>query len=89
MKNQTKTVSIVIISFIYLIAILLGYVIFGMLNKGLHELVALFLADVMATVVVWGFGLFYKNVSVYDPYWSGASSKTSQAMLNTGKRRGC
>ena len=72
MKNQTKTVSIVIIGIIYLIAILLGYFVFITLNKGLHELVALFFADVVATVVVWGFGLFYKNVSVYDPYWSVA-----------------
>ena len=72
MKNQNKTVSIVIIGIIYLIAILLGYFVFRMLNKGLYELVALFLADVVATVVVWEFGLFYKNVSVYDPYWSVA-----------------
>lgn len=72
MKNQNKTVSIVIIGIIYLIATLLGYFVFRMLNNGLHELVALFLADVVATVVVWGFGLFYKNVSVYDPYWSVA-----------------
>ena len=72
MRNQTKTVSIVIIGIIYLIAILLGYFVFMTLNKGLHELLALFLADVVATVVVWGFGLFYKNVSVYDPYWSVA-----------------
>lgn len=72
MRNQTKTVSIVIIGIIYLIAILLGYFVFRMLNTGLHELLALFLADVVATVVVWGFGLFYKNVSVYDPYWSVA-----------------
>ena len=72
MKNQTKTVSIVIIGIIYLIAILLGYFVFRMLKTGLHELWALFLADVVATVVVWGLGLFYKNVSVYDPYWSVA-----------------
>ena len=72
MRNQTKTVSIVIIGIIYLIAILLDYFVFRILNKGLHELVALFLADVVATVVVWGFGLYYKNVSVYDPYWSVA-----------------
>ena len=72
MKNQNKTVSIVIIGIIYLIATLLGYFVFRMLNKGLHELVALFVADVVATVVVWGFGLYYKNVSVYDPYWSVA-----------------
>ena len=72
MRNQTKTVSIVIIGIIYLIAILLGYFVFRMLNTGLHELLALLLADVVATVVVWGFGIFYKNVSVYDPYWSVA-----------------
>ena len=29
-------------------------------------------ADVIATVIVWGFGLVYENVSVYDPYWSVA-----------------
>ena len=72
MKNQNKTVSIVIIGIIYLIATLLGYFVFRMLNKGLHELVALFVADVVATIIVWGFGLYYKNVSVYDPYWSVA-----------------
>ena len=72
MKNQNKTVSIVIIGIIYLIATLLGYFVFRGLNKGVHELVALFVADVVATVVVWGFGLYYRNVSVYDPYWSVA-----------------
>lgn len=72
MRNQTKTVGIVVIGIIYLIAILFGYFVFRMLNTGLHELLALFLADVVATVVVWGFGLFYTNVSVYDPYWSVA-----------------
>ena len=72
MKNLSKTISIVIIGIIYLIATLLGYFVFRMLNNGLHELVALFLADVVATVIVWGFGLLYKNVSVYDPYWSVA-----------------
>ena len=72
MKNQNKTVSIVIVGIIYLIAILVGYFVFRMLNKRIHELVALFVADVVATVVVWGFGLYYNNVSVYDPYWSVA-----------------
>ena len=72
MKNQNKTVSIVIIGIIYLIATLLGYFVFRGLNKRVHELVALFVADVVATVVVWGFGLYYRNVSVYDPYWSVA-----------------
>ena len=28
------------------------------------------LADVAATLVVWCFGLIFKNASMYDPYWS-------------------
>lgn len=36
------------------------------------EIWALLLADVAATVLVWIMGLVYKNVSVYDPYWSVA-----------------
>ena len=31
---------------------------------------AFFIADVVATIFVWASGLMYKNVSVYDPYWS-------------------
>ncbi len=31
---------------------------------------ATFAADVAATLVVWGSGLFFKNASLYDPYWS-------------------
>ena len=37
-----------------------------------HTLVALFFADFMATVFTWAMGVVYKNVSVYDPYWSVA-----------------
>lgn len=27
-------------------------------------------ADIIATLVVWVFGLIFKNASMYDPYWS-------------------
>ena len=73
MRNQTKTVSIVIIGIIYLIAILLGYFVFMTLNKGLHELVALFLADVVATIIVWFFGLIHKCVGLRPLLERGAS----------------
>lgn len=33
---------------------------------------ALFVADVIATVFTWVCGLLWRNVSVYDPYWSVA-----------------
>ena len=35
-----------------------------------QPIIALLIADVVATIVVWAFGLLYENVSVYDPYWS-------------------
>ena len=60
------------IGIIYLIATALGILVFRLLRNEMSELGALFLADVMATIVVWGFGLVHKNVSVYDPYWSVA-----------------
>lgn len=72
MQNPSKTKSIVLIGFMYLIAALIGYLTFKLTRNEMPELLALFLADVVATVIVWGFGLLYKNVSVYDPYWSVA-----------------
>lgn len=65
-----KASSIIIITFIYLIAVIAGFIVFNQLGDILHEYWALFLADVVATIIVWAFGLYYKNVSVYDPYWS-------------------
>lgn len=65
-----KLSSIFIITCIYIVAAVAGYVVFSKLDGTIHELWALFWADVVATVVVWIFGLIYKNVSVYDPYWS-------------------
>ena len=45
-----------------------------MLTGGLiieqHPLVVLLLADVVATLVVFGFSFLLRNSSMYDPYWS-------------------
>lgn len=35
-----------------------------------HTLVALFVADLVATLVIFGFSLVYRNASFYDAYWS-------------------
>lgn len=72
MQQKTKSASIAIIAVIYLIAAFVGYVVFHRLKGAMSELWALFVADVVATVVVWFFGIVFKNVSVYDPYWSVA-----------------
>ena len=66
--NLSKGASIAIIAIIYLVAAIAGCLVFTLTH--ISELWALFVADIVATVVVWGFGLLFKNVSVYDPYWS-------------------
>jgi steroid 5-alpha reductase family enzyme len=65
-----KTSSILIITLIYILAAVAGFLVFKPLDGKIHEYWALFVADVVATIIVWAFGLYYKNVSVYDPYWS-------------------
>ena len=59
-----------LVAAIYAIAFLEGVRIFLTASDSMPEAVALLLADVVATVIVWAFGILYENVSVYDPYWS-------------------
>ncbi len=72
-KTYSKWCSIGLITAIYCVAGVIGWFVFDGLVasiSAIHPLVALFLADIAATIVVWAFGLLYENVSVYDPYWS-------------------
>ena len=71
-RAYSKWVSIALITAIYVIAGIIGWQVFqsSVHSLNLHPLIALFIADIVATVVVWAFGLLYENVSVYDPYWS-------------------
>ena len=70
-RNYSKWGSVALIAAIYVIAGVTGVFLFNYLtNNSMPPLWALLLADVLAMVVVWLFGLLYENVSVYDPYWS-------------------
>ncbi len=74
-RTYSKWSSVALITAIYVLAGLIGWLVFHFVMQFLPSLegrawVGLFLADVAATVVVWVFGLLYENVSVYDPYWS-------------------
>ena len=68
--DYSKGVSIAIITGIYIIAAAVGIFVFDKAVAVMPEVLALLLADVAATIITWGFGLVYENVSVYDPYWS-------------------
>lgn len=70
--DYSKASSIAIIAFVYLFAIAVGFLSYGELCDSMSETLALLVADVIATLAVWGFGLIFENVSVYDPYWSVA-----------------
>ncbi len=70
-RTYSKWSSIALITAIYVFAGLVGWLVFRFsAGEGWSDLYALLAADVVATVVVWAFGLLYENVSVYDPYWS-------------------
>ena len=70
-RNYSKSCSIALIAAIYILATVAGVILFVKLNSVLNSPIwSLFCADVLATIIVWGFGLLYENVSVYDPYWS-------------------
>lgn len=77
-RSYSKWTSVALIAAIYLLAGIVGYLVFYAMNHGSildftpanKPLLSLLAADVVATIVVWAFGLLYENVSVYDPYWS-------------------
>ena len=70
-RDYSKWCSVALITAIYALAGVAGWLLFSWLTKqAMQPVLALLLADVLATIVVWAFGLLYENVSVYDPYWS-------------------
>jgi len=72
-RDYSKWCSVALIIAIYTIAGVAGWLLFEGLAANpitANPLIRLFLADVLATIIVWAFGLLYENVSVYDPYWS-------------------
>ena len=78
-REYSKWCSVALIAAIYILAGVAGVLFFRLSLSAstlspftfhISPLLTLFLADVLATVIVWAFGLLYENVSVYDPYWS-------------------
>lgn len=70
-NSFSRVASIAIIVVIYLMALVVGVWTFGKCAScGMSDLWGIFIADAAATVLVWWFGIIFRNVSVYDPYWS-------------------
>lgn len=70
-RDYSRSCSIALITAIYIIGALAGTLLFvKLVDIQISPLLALFYADILATIIVWAFGLLYENVSIYDPYWS-------------------
>jgi len=67
MKNS-KSLSLLIVFLSYCMAIILGYCSIQYLN--INSLVEIFIADLIATVIIYFASYIFKNSSIYDPYWS-------------------
>jgi steroid 5-alpha reductase family enzyme len=73
MAGISRGVSFAVIAAVYIIAFFCGLLLFNILISVLNPLSAFFAADAAATIIVWIFGLLFKNASMYDPYWSAAA----------------
>ena len=71
--NDAWGTGLFVILLVYLLALGVGIFSFHRLGALVsNPILRLFCADAISTIVVWAFGLIYRNVSVYDPYWSVA-----------------
>lgn len=69
LKTSSKIISSAIIGITYLSVFFVVYFIFPALPFS-HSMVNVFVADVVATVLVFAVSAMFNNSSVYDPYWS-------------------
>ncbi len=67
--NKSKIYSISILSAIYVSVFLSVFCLFPLLSFS-GTMVNVFIADVVATVLIFVFSMIFRNSSVYDPYWS-------------------
>ena len=68
METSTKSADLVKIVVAYAVALYVGGVSLNFFDHG--PLMNLLLADLVATLVIFGFSRFYGNSSFYDAYWS-------------------
>lgn len=70
---SSRKISFFIIILIYVIAFLAGFLAFWFLYYSNRNIIlSTFIGDVIATLIIWIFGIIFNNSSVYDPYWSVA-----------------
>ena len=69
-ENYSKTKSLTLVSFSYLLAVIIGYLVVYFLKNDYSVLWLSLYGDVAATIVIFAFSVRYSNSSFYDAYWS-------------------
>ena len=65
---MSKIKSLFIVFLAYLVAILAATSL--ILFQNINPLYEILFADILATIIIYLFSYFFKNSSIYDPYWS-------------------
>ena len=68
--DKLRKHSYILITLIYILALLAAAAVYLLLKERLPLVWTLLVADIAATLVIWGFSWAYGNVSIYDPYWT-------------------
>ena len=66
--KESRKLSFLFITLVYIVSTLGALLIYPMLSTPWW--ISLLIVDIIATVIVFLFSLFFENASVYDPYWS-------------------
>ena len=66
--KENRTLSFIVVAAVYVIAGLVGVIVYRAVE--LSWPLALLIADVISTAIVFLFSIIFSNASVYDPYWS-------------------
>jgi len=72
MLKKNRAIGFAVILLIYLVAGLLGVMVYGLAEPLNNVFLQVLIADVAATVFVYLTGVILQNASTYDPYWSVA-----------------
>jgi len=73
MNKLSKGGSLAVVLLVYIAAFAACFLCFAPVQNWTGSFILTFLLlDILATLIVWAFGLVFSNASMYDPYWSVA-----------------
>ena len=65
---MSKYKSLFIVTLAYLLCFFIGLYVLEIINFGI--IYDILIVDIIATIIIYIFSLYYSNSSIYDPYWS-------------------